>query len=79
MSIYPTLAEVNGLQIQKHVEGESILKLIKTLRQNGKHLLLQHLKKGIMRFVQKNIGTFVIKKEAKNCMTKSMTPMNGKT
>ena len=29
MSIYPTLAEANGLKIPGHVEGKSILKLLK--------------------------------------------------
>lgn len=28
MSIYPTLAAVNGLQLPKHVEGENISKLL---------------------------------------------------
>ena len=46
MSIYPTLAELNELQIPKHVEGNSILKLLKNPNADWKTPALTTFKEG---------------------------------
>ena len=78
VDIYPSLCDFAGIPKPAHLEGRSILPLLRTHRQLGTWLFSVMALK-TLRLNPNAIATYATRMDPKNCTITKRTPMNGPT